>query len=88
MPLPKPDWSTKPRAPRIRVNCVTPGITMTTMGQATIEAQNHDYARNKLLLQRYATPEEIARCIVFLASLVNSFMTGVTLDVNGGRELR
>ena len=61
---------------------------MTTMGQATIDAQNQVYARNNLLLQRYATPEEIARCIVFLASLVNSFMTGATVDVNGGRELR
>jgi 3-oxoacyl-[acyl-carrier protein] reductase len=75
-------------APRIRVNCVTPGVTMTPMGQETIDALDSDYARNKMLLQRYATPQEIARCIVFLASPVNSFMTGATVDVNGGRELR
>jgi 3-oxoacyl-[acyl-carrier protein] reductase len=75
-------------APRIRVNCVTPGVTMTPMGQDTIDALDSDYARNKILLQRYATPQEIARCIVFLASPVNSFMTGATVDVNGGRELR
>jgi 3-oxoacyl-[acyl-carrier protein] reductase len=75
-------------APRIRVNCVTPGITMTPMGQATIDALDRDYAKNKLLLQRYATPEEIAQVIVFLASPVNSFMTGATVDVNGGRDLR
>lgn len=75
-------------APRIRVNCVTPGITTTPMGLDTIEALDRDYAKNKMLLQRYATPEEIARCIVFLASPANSFMTGATVDVNGGRELR
>ncbi len=75
-------------APRVRVNCVTPGITLTLMGQETIDALDSDYARNKMLLQRYATPQEIARCIVFLASPANSFMTGATVDVNGGRELR
>jgi len=41
-----------------------------------------------MLLQRYATPEEIAQVIVFLASPLNSFMTGATIDVNGGRDLR
>jgi 3-oxoacyl-[acyl-carrier protein] reductase len=75
-------------APRIRVNCVTPGITMTPMGLETIDALDRDYAKNKMLLQRYATPQEIARIIVFLASPANSFMTGATVDVNGGRELR
>ena len=47
-----------------------------------------DYAREKLALQRYAEPEEIARCIVFLASPAASFVTGATLDVNGGRDMR
>jgi 3-oxoacyl-[acyl-carrier protein] reductase len=75
-------------APRVRVNCVTPGLTMTPMGQETIAALEPDYAKNKMLLQRYATPEEIAQVIVFLASPLNSFMTGATVDVNGGRELR
>jgi 3-oxoacyl-[acyl-carrier protein] reductase len=75
-------------APRIRVNCVTPGLTMTPMGLDTIAALDADYARNKMLLQRYATPEEIAQVIVFLASPLNSFMTGATVDVNGGRDLR
>ena len=35
-----------------------------------------------------ATPEEVAQVIVFLASPRNSFMTGATVDVNGGRDLR
>jgi 3-oxoacyl-[acyl-carrier protein] reductase len=58
------------------------------MGQQTIAALDADYAKNKMLLQRYATPEEIAQVIVFLASPLNSFMTGATVDVNGGRDLR
>ncbi len=74
-------------APHIRVNCVSPGITHTPMGQNTIESLPVDYAQKKLLVQRFATPKEIARCIVFVASPIAAFMTGATLDVNGGRWL-
>jgi 3-oxoacyl-[acyl-carrier protein] reductase len=75
-------------APRLRVNCVAPGITLTPMGEDTVESLPPDYAQKKLLVQRYASPDEIARCIVFVASPVTGFMTGATLDVNGGRDLR
>jgi 3-oxoacyl-[acyl-carrier protein] reductase len=75
-------------APRVRVNCVAPGITLTSMGRETTGALDPDYARTRLLLQRFAEPEEIARMIVFAASPAASFMTGATLDVNGGRDLR
>ncbi len=75
-------------APRIRVNCVAPGITMTPMGQATAASLGENYAATHLPVQRYASPEEIARCIVFVASPIAGFMTGATIDVNGGREMR
>ncbi len=75
-------------APRLRVNCVAPGITLTPMGVNTVESLAPDYAQKKLLVQRYATPDEIARCIVFIASPVTGFMTGATFDINGGRDLR
>ncbi|HPH98504.1 MAG TPA: SDR family NAD(P)-dependent oxidoreductase [Anaerolineaceae bacterium] len=75
-------------APRLRVNCVAPGITLTPMGEDTIAAMPPDYAQKKLLVQRYATADEMARCIVFVASPVAGFMTGATVDINGGRELR
>jgi 3-oxoacyl-[acyl-carrier protein] reductase len=75
-------------APRVRVNCVAPGITLTPMGLDTVESLAPDYAQKKLLVQRYASPEEIARCIVFVASPVAGFMTGATIDINGGRDLR
>jgi 3-oxoacyl-[acyl-carrier protein] reductase len=75
-------------APRVRVNCVAPGITLTRMGQETASALAPDYAETRLLVQRFATPEEIARCIVFVASPIAGFMTGATIDINGGRDLR
>ena len=75
-------------APGIRVNCVAPGITLTPMGQATVASLARDYAETKIPMRRYASPEEIARCIVFVASPVAAFMTGATIDINGGREMR
>lgn len=75
-------------APRIRVNCIAPGLTQTEMGMQAIGSQTNDYLEKKLLAQRMATPDEIARSIVFLASPAASFIYGATLDINGGRDLR
>lgn len=75
-------------APRIRLNCVAPGLAQTEMGLQAVRSQPSDYLEKKLLAQRMATPEEIARSIVFLASPAASFIYGATLDVNGGRDLR
>jgi 3-oxoacyl-[acyl-carrier protein] reductase len=75
--------------PRVRVNCVAPGLTLgTPMGEYTAQTMAPDYAQKKLLSQRFGTVDEIARCIVFVASPVAGFMTGATIDINGGRELR
>ena len=75
-------------APRIRVNCVSPGLALTPMGEATLAGLPENYAESRLLARRVATPQEIARCIVFVASPAASFMYGACLDVNGGRDLR
>lgn len=75
-------------SPRTRVNCVAPGMTLTEMGRQTATALPADYARTRLLTHRYAEPEEIARVIAFVASPLAGFMTGATIDINGGRLLR
>ncbi|HEX7825521.1 MAG TPA: SDR family oxidoreductase, partial [Mycobacterium sp.] len=73
-------------APTIRVNCVSPGLTRTTMGEMTVAGTAANLVA-KLLTGRIAEPEEIARVIVFLASPAASFVYGATFDVNGGRDL-
>lgn len=75
-------------APRVRVNCIAPGMTLTPMGADTARGLPADYAQTKLLVGRFAQPEEIARAILFLASPISGFITGATLDANGGRNLR
>jgi 3-oxoacyl-[acyl-carrier protein] reductase len=66
----------------ITVNTVQPGPIDTDMNPA-----NGDFAapqKSATALGRYGRPEEVAAAIVFLASPAASYITGTTLDVDGG----
>ena len=67
----------------INVNCVCPGPTVTALTDAWGEAINREFAR-KIPFKRYGRAEEIAEAIAFLASERASYLTGETVDVNGG----
>ena len=71
----------------ITVNVVAPGYINTDM-MATI---SQDVMQKQILPQipvgRLGEPEEIARCVVFLASDEAGFITGSTLTANGGQYL-
>jgi len=41
----------------------------------------------RIPLSRHACPEEIARCVLFLACADSSFVTGATLAVDGGMHI-
>jgi NAD(P)-dependent dehydrogenase (short-subunit alcohol dehydrogenase family) len=70
----------------IRVNAVAPGYVQTEMMEEIINGGNIDYDTYSKLaaMERFATPEEIAAPIAFLLSADASFITGVTLPVDGG----
>ena len=67
----------------VNVNCVCPGPTATPMTDEWGEKINTAFAE-KIPLKRYGTPLEVAEAICFLASGRSSYITGATLDVNGG----
>ncbi len=76
----------------IRINAVAPTVTMTgerTQGlwEAKSEAEREKTVAN-IPLRRLSTPGEVAAAVVFLASDEASYITGITLDVVGGRYLR
>ncbi len=69
--------------PAVRVNCVAPGWIRTAWGETASDAWQQR-ARREALLDRWGTPEDVARAIVFLSSPAASFITGHILPVNGG----
>ena len=67
----------------ITVNCIAPGFVATDMTAALNEEQLKAWT-NTIPLKRAATADDIAASAVFLASDMASYITGSTIDVNGG----
>lgn len=70
-------------APVIRVNCVAPGWVITDMNKEL----DNDFIKkecNKILLNRFANTEEIAKVILFLASSDASYINGEVIRIDGG----
>ena len=73
----------------IYVNAIAPTITLDS--QRTIDLWNSrpEAYREKIVsqipLRRLSTPDEVAAGVIFLCTDEASYMTGVTLDINGGR---
>jgi 3-oxoacyl-[acyl-carrier protein] reductase len=73
----------------IRVNCVAPGLIGETAfhGRFTAPAAFENAART-VALGRAGTPDEVAGVVAFLASSDASFLTGETIEINGGMNMR
>jgi len=67
----------------IRVNALAPGYVKTEMAPVD-EPQYRQHWIEDVPMRRYATPEEIAPSVVYLASDASSFMTGSVLVIDGG----
>lgn len=74
------------RSHGVRVNCVSPGPTMTARFLATRETDPRLRDPN-LPLERYGLPSDIADAVAFLCSDASSFISGQVLRVDGGRQL-
>jgi acetoacetyl-CoA reductase len=71
----------------ITVNAICPGYINTEMVQAVPKDVLEKNIIPLIPVGRLGEPEEIARCVVFLASDQSSFITGSTLTANGGQYL-
>ncbi len=70
----------------IRVNAVAPGFVETDMLH-TVPEDIREQIKKEIALGRFGTPEEIALSVVYLCSSAASWITGVTLRINGGNYI-
>jgi 3-oxoacyl-[acyl-carrier protein] reductase len=82
------DWGAR----GIRVNAVAPTVTITGERLKGLWDDKENSEKERILKQiplgRLSTPEEIASAVVFLCSDEAGYITGISLDVSGGRYLR
>lgn len=67
----------------VRANAIAPGFISSKMTDALSEDVRNQYL-SRIPLGRFGTVEDIANAVVFLASEQSSYLTGQTLNVNGG----
>jgi len=71
----------------ITVNAVCPGYIGTEMVRAVAKDVLEKRIIPQIPVGRLGEPEEVARCVVFLASKEAGFITGATLSANGGQYM-
>jgi NAD(P)-dependent dehydrogenase (short-subunit alcohol dehydrogenase family) len=71
----------------IRINSVTPGLIATDITAGKLDDQMKAKILEGIALARMGTPEDVAKAFLFLASDLSSYITGATLDVNGGMHI-
>jgi 3-oxoacyl-[acyl-carrier protein] reductase len=71
----------------IRVNAVAPGVTATPASRTYVD-DDAERDRRAIAMGRRGRPEEIAGAILFLLSDLSSYITGQTLLVDGGLDLK
>lgn len=79
-------------AENIRVNCVCPGSIETPMLQSVFDDLKDPAARAEREREfkafhpmgRFGKPEEVAEAVLYLASPASSFVTGISLPIDGG----
>lgn len=67
----------------IRVNAVAPGRIATPMAKLASGPANQAML-DRTPMGRFGTPEEVANLVLFLASEASSYITGETVNINGG----
>ena len=73
----------------ITVNAISPGCIATEANARMVEDPDFaDWLSTRTILGRWGQPEELAGITVFLASSASSYITGQTIDVDGGLVAR
>jgi len=68
----------------VRVNAITPGSTQTEVERATITTHDRQAMAQATALRRVQVPDDLVGALLFLASTDSDFITGQTVNVDGG----
>jgi NAD(P)-dependent dehydrogenase (short-subunit alcohol dehydrogenase family) len=69
---------------QVRVNSITPGLISTDITAGKLSETQEADVRASIPLGRLGGADDVANAALYLASDLSSYLTGVTLDVNGG----
>ena len=72
----------------VTVNCICPGPIMTGMTAGIPDADKQTFAKRRTAMRRYGRPEEVAHVTLSLCLPASSYITGVTIPVDGGLMAR
>jgi 3-oxoacyl-[acyl-carrier protein] reductase len=73
---------------RIRVNCIAPAWTETDMAAPSLDSLGREEVARTFPLGRIGLPDDVAGPTVFLLSDLAGFITGSTITVDGGMDMR
>ena len=79
-------WAKEFGSRNVRVNAVAPGFVQTAMTEQ-LPQEVKEKALDAVPLKRFATPDDIAKAVLFLAGEDAAYITGQVLGVNGGLYL-
>lgn len=68
----------------IRVNCVAPGLIQTDIIAGKLTEERKAQIASEIPLGRLGRAQDVANAFLFLASDLSAYLTGTTIDVNGG----
>jgi 3-oxoacyl-[acyl-carrier protein] reductase len=69
----------------VRINCLAPSTIVTERLTRLMPAEQRDHLAAQFPLRRLGTPDDVAEAALFLVSDRSGWITGVTLDITGGR---
>ena len=72
----------------VTANCICPGPIRTGMTEAIPDEAKQTYARRRVPLHRYGSPEEVAHMTLNLCLPASSFVNGAIIPVDGGMTIR